>query len=277
MRKKSKLHFTSEQHEKTKRFRAFIVAFAAFVLVLGSVSTLIFMKSINFDLHNLLNASENPETTTEQTTAAENTLTVRNVAVLLVCCDTEDQLTLLAVVRADAEQNRITACALDTDAAVSSAGDMSFQTVFEKNGLAGLKNAVSSAYQVQIDRYVKLTESNLKKAVSAVGDVSLQIPEAISYRSSDFSLYLDAGEQTLTGDLLVKYLHFTDTNGKSQATAALVQATLQSLSGKNREKQFNTLFNLSDSNFSIVDITDSNGLVNVYVAMRGTVFVEESI
>ena len=277
MRKKSKLHFTSEQHEKTKRFRAFIIAFAAFILVLGSVSTLIFMKSIDFDLHNLLNASENPETTTEQTTAAENMIAVRDAAVLLVCCDAQEQLTLLSIVRADAEQNRITVCALDTDAAVSAAGDMSFQTVFEKNGLAGLKNAVSAAYQVQIDRYVKLTETNLKKTVSAVGEVTLLIPETISYRSSDFGLYLDAGEQTLTGDLLVKYLRFTDTNGKSQATAALVKATLQSLSGKNCEKQFNTLFNLSDTNFSIVDITDSSGLVHVYVAMRDAVFVEESV
>lgn len=276
MRKKSKLHFTSEQHEKTKRFRAFIVAFAAFILVLGSVSTLIFMKSIDFDLHNLLNASENLETTTEQTTTAENMIAVRDAAVLLVCCDAQEQLTMLSIVRADAEQNRITVCALDTDAAVSAAGDMSFQTVFEKNGLAGLKNAVSAAYQVQIDRYVKLTETNLKKAVSAVGEVTLLIPETISYRSSDFGLYLDAGEQTLTGDLLVKYLRFTDINGKSQATAALVKATLQSLSGKNCEKQFNTLFNLSDTNFSIVDITDSSGLVHVYVAMRDAVFVEES-
>lgn len=277
MRKKSKLHFKSEQHEKTKRFRAFIVAFAAFILVLGSVSTLIFMKSIDFDLHNLLNASENLETTTEQTTTAENMIAVRDAAVLLVCCDAQEQLTMLSIVRTDAEQNRITVCALDTDAAVSAAGDMSFQTVFEKNGLAGLKNAVSAAYRVQIDRYVKLTETNLKKAVSAVGEVTLLIPETISYRSSDFGLYLDAGEQTLTGDLLVKYLRFTDTNGKSQATAALVKATLQSLSGKNCEKQFNTLFNLSDTNFSIVDITDSSGLVHVYVAMRDAVFVEESV
>ena len=54
MRKKKELRFTSEKQEKTKRFRAFIVAFVAFVLVFGSVSTLIFMKSLNFDLQNLL-------------------------------------------------------------------------------------------------------------------------------------------------------------------------------------------------------------------------------
>ena len=46
MRKKKELRFTSEKQEKTKRFRAFIVAFVAFVLVFGSVSTLIFMKRV---------------------------------------------------------------------------------------------------------------------------------------------------------------------------------------------------------------------------------------
>lgn len=277
MRKKSRLRFTSEQRRKTKRFRAFIVTFVAFVLVLGSFSTLLFMKSLNFDIQNMLKSPENAETTTESTTAPQATVTVRDAAVLLVCCDTDEKLTLLAVVRADAGQNRVSVCALETETSYAALMDMSLQTVFEKSGLAGLKNAVASTYQLQIDRYIKLTESNLKKAVSAIGEVSLQIPEPISYRGSDFSLFLDAGEQALTGDLLVKYLRFAALDGKGQAAAALARATLQSLNGNNREKQFNTLFNLSDTDFSIVDLTDTSGLVNVFVALCDSVTAEEHI
>ncbi|MGN0571491.1 MAG: LCP family protein [Candidatus Fimenecus sp.] len=274
MRKKKELRFISEKQEKAKRFRAFIVAFIAFILVLGSVSTLIFMKSLNFDLQNLLKSPENSDTTVETTTEAAVPVTVCDSAVLLICCDTDNHLTLLAVLRSDAAQNVCAVCALETNTSTTPTLDVSLQTVFEKNGMAGLKSAVSSAYGIQIDRYIKLTESNLKKVVSAVGDVSMEIPESIAYRGEDFSLFLDAGMQTLTGDLFVKYLRFADVNGRSQATAALAKTTLQSLNGNSREKQFNTLFNLSDTDFSIVDLTDTNGLVNVYVALRDTVTVQ---
>ncbi|MGN0519400.1 MAG: LCP family protein [Candidatus Fimenecus sp.] len=275
MRKKKELRFTSEKQEKTKRFRAFIVAFVAFVLVLGSVSTLIFMKSLNFDLQNLLKSPENTALPSETTTEAVLPVTVRDSAVLLVCYDTDKQLTLLAILRTDAETNILSVCALEPDSKTIPNLEADLQTVFEKNGMAGLKSAVSSAYGIQIDRYIKLTESNLKKVISAVGDISMQIPESIAYRGEDFSLFLDAGVQTLTGDLFTKYLRFTDVSGRSQATAALVEATLQSMSGSNREKQFNTLFNLSDTDFSIVDLTDTNGLVNVYVALRDNVTIQQ--
>lgn len=273
MRKKSGLRFTSEQQKKTKRFRAFIVAFVAFVLVLGSISTLIFLKSVNFDMQNLLQSPENTVTTTEPSTAPAPTVTVRDATVLLVCCDSDEKLTLAAIVRADAAQNAVTVRALETDASVSSLNGLSLQTVFEKNGMAGLKSAVASVYQLQIDRYIKTTETNLQKAISAVGDIPVSISAPIAYRGADFSLFLDAGEQNLTGDLFVKYLRFSDANGRAEATAALVTAVLQSLYGENREAQFNTLFNLSDTDFSIVDLTDSNGLVHVFVALRNTVAV----
>lgn len=272
MRKNHKLHFTSEKQEKTKRFRAFIVAFIAFVLVLGSISTLIFMKSVNFDLQNLLKSPDDTRTTEEPTTTKIQPVAIRDAAVLLVCCDTNNRLSLLSLVRADSAQNRIAVCALDTETVLATAQN-TFQTVYEKNGMAGLKNAVSSAYGIQIDRYVKLSEANLKKAISAIGDISVEIPAPISYRGADFSLYLDSGVQMLTGDLFVKFVSYTDLDGQNRATAALVQATLQSLSGTACEKQFNTLFNLSDSDFSVVDLTDTNGLVNVYVALRDTVTV----
>ena len=94
MRKKKELRFTSEKQEKTKRFRAFIVAFVAFVLVFGSVSTLIFMKSLNFDLQNLLQSPDDADTTAETTTESVLPVVVRDSAVLLLCCDTDNQLTL---------------------------------------------------------------------------------------------------------------------------------------------------------------------------------------
>ena len=53
MRRKNKLNFSSERQTKAKRTRAFVLSFVAFILVFGSVSLLVFMKSLDFDLQNL--------------------------------------------------------------------------------------------------------------------------------------------------------------------------------------------------------------------------------
>lgn len=263
MKRKSKLNFSSERQTKAKRTRAFVLAFVAFVLVFGSVSLLIFMKSLDFDLQNLVKKPDASSAVTESTTSETVPVKLADTNVLLVCSDNDKNLILLAIVSAHAGETNITVSAIDPA--------NQFQSVFQSQGLAGLKNAVSAAYSMPVHRYIQVTESNLKKVIGSVGDVTLQIPQAIQYRGTDYSLYLDGGEQSLTGDLFVKYLRYTDINGKADAACALVKTVLLAFGENNREKLFNTLFNLSDTDFSVVDCTDSSGALNVFLYMRGSV------
>lgn len=263
MKRKNKLNFSSERQTKAKRTRAFVLAFVAFILVFGSVSVLIFMKSLDFNLQNLVKKPDTSSATTEASETESVPVKLSDTNVLLVCSDSNKNLTLLAIVSAHAKEESITVQAIDPA--------NQFQTVFQSQGLAGLKNAVASAYALPVHRYIQVTESNLKKAIGSVGDVTLQIPQAVQYRGTDFSLYLDSGEQSLTGDLFVKYLRYTDVNGKADAACALVKTILLAFGENNREKLFNTLFNLSDTDFSVVDCTDSSGALNVFLHLRGNV------
>lgn len=263
MRRKNKLNFSSERQTKAKRTRAFVLAFVAFILVFGSVSLLIFMKSLDFDLQNLVKKPDVSSAVTESTAAETMPVKLTDTNILLVCSDSDKNLTLLALVSAHAKDSEITVSAIDPSE--------QFQSVFKSQGLAGLKNAVVSAYSLPVHRYIQVTESNLKKAIGTVGDITLNIPQAIQYRGTDSSLYLDSGEQSLTGDLFIKYLRYTDINGKSDAACALVKTVLLAFGENNREKLFNTLFNLSDTDFSVVDCTDSSGALNVFLYLRGNV------
>ena len=263
MRRKNKLNFSSERQTKAKRTRAFVLAFVAFILVFGSVSLLIFMKSLDFDLQNLVKKPDVSSAVTESTAAETMPVKLADTNILLVCSDSDKNVTLLALVSAHAKEAEITVSAIDPSE--------QFQAVFKSQGLAGLKNAVASAYSLPVHRYIQMTESNLKKAIGTVGDVTLNIPQAIQYRGMDSSLYLDSGEQSLTGDLFIKYLRYTDINGKSDAACALVKTVLLAFGENNREKLFNTLFNLSDTDFSVVDCTDSSGALNVFLYLRGNV------
>lgn len=272
-RKKSKLNFASERQTRAKRLRAFIISFVAFILVFGTVSILVFMKSLDFNLDNLI---RQPEDSTEQSTDTTQAPTIAaapvNATTLFVCYGDDDVILQLSLVCTNAEENSIMVATLDpfTSVTVNSTGN-TFQGWFQTTGINGLLQAVETNTQLKIDRYIKQSESNLKKVITKVGDITVDIPQAISYRGTDFSLFLESGQQKLTGDLFIKYLQYAGTEEQANAVCALLRQTLQSFTEENLDTMFNYIFNLSESNFSVMDYADTNGLVRVYLSMRGKI------
>ena len=272
-RKKSKLNFASERQTRAKRLRAFVISFVAFILVFGTVSILVFMKSLDFNLDNLI---RQPEDSTEQSTDTTQAPTIAaapvNAATLFVCYGDDDVILQWSLVCTNAEENSIMVATLDpfTSVTVNSTGN-TFQGWFQTTGINGLLQAVETNTQLKIDRYIKQSESNLKKVITKVGDITVDIPQAISYRGTDFSLFLESGQQKLTGDLFIKYLQYAGTEEQANAVCALLRQTLQSFTEENIDTMFNYIFNLSESNFSVMDYADTNGLVRVYLSMRGKI------
>lgn len=272
-RKKSKLNFASERQTRAKRLRAFVISFVAFILVFGTVSILVFMKSLDFNLDNLI---RQPEDSTEQSTDTTQAPTIAaapvNATTLFVCYGDDDVILQLSLVCTNAEENSIMVATLDpfTSVTVNSTGN-TFQGWFQTTGINGLLQAVETNTQLKIDRYIKQSESNLKKVITKVGDITVDIPQAISYRGTDFSLFLESGQQKLTGDLFIKYLQYAGTEEQENAVCALLRQTLQSFTEENLDTMFNYIFNLSESNFSVMDYADTNGLVRVYLSMRGKI------
>lgn len=270
MRKKSKLRFASERQTKIRRTRAFVISFVAFIVVFGTISLLIFMHSLDFNLGNL--TKQETDTTDASDTSssqpiAEPQIEDRNV--LLICSDSDDRLVLLAVVSSEKAERRISISLLDPSYKDASAATLSGH--YQNGGIAGLKMAVSDCFGLTIDRYIRVTEANLKQIIAEIGDITVQVPEPIRYRGTDFSLFLDSGEQSLTGDLFVKYLKFASQDGKAEAARALVVTTLHTFRDDNREQLYNKLFNKSDTDISVVDNTDGSGLVSTYLALRDNV------
>ena len=272
-RKKSKLNFASERQTRAKRLRAFVISFVAFILVFGTVSILVFMKSLDFNLDNLI---RQPQDSTEQSTDTTQAPTIAaapvNATTLFVCYGDDDMILQLSLVCTNAEENSIMVATLDpfTSVTVNSTGN-TFQGWFQTTGINGLLQAVETNTQLKIDRYIKQSESNLKKVITKVGDITVDIPQAISYRGTDFSLFLESGQQKLTGDLFIKYLQYAGTEEQANAVCALLRQTLQSFTEENLDTMFNYIFNLSESNFSVMDYADTNGLVRVYLSMRGKI------
>lgn len=274
MRRKPKLRFTSEQKLKARRTRAFILAFAAFVLVFGVASVLLFLHSVDYDLSNLISPEETTAAPTETTTGVLVTAQVQSADVFYACVDSDDGLVLLSVISADANAGRISVCALSPASSAEYNGETAtYSAIYQKYGLAGLRESVASALGVTLERYVRQTEAQLRQVIGEIGDITVHIPETIEYRGADYTLFLDAGEQSLTGDLFAKYLRYAAAEQQADAVCALVQKLLSVFDPADPSPLFNSVCNQSDTNFSVLDCTQSDGLLYTFLALRDAVLV----
>ena len=177
-----------------------------------------------------------------------------------------------ADLRGNAE--RISVCTLSpADTAAYSGETSTFSAIYQKYGLAGLRESVASALGISLERYVKQTETQLRQVIGEIGDISVNVPASIEYRGADYTLFLDAGEQSLTGDLFVKYIRYSAVEQQADAVCALVQNLLSAFDPADPSQLFNSVCNQSDTNFSVLDCTQSDGLLYTFLALQDTVSV----
>ncbi len=263
-----RLDFSSEEKKNSKRMKYFIISFAAFIVVLGSISLLMFMKSLNFDLDNLKSPAgeSTTEATSEQTSEAVEMVGRSNI--LLICADSDDVLSFSFLIKSDMPEAQIKVYGISGDT-VSAAGGSSvtFAEHYKKFGAAGLREAVKSAYGVNIDRYVKVSDSQFKSFASKTGDVTVNISAAIS----SGGLSLDAGEQSLSSDLLLKYLKYCSQDEKNSAFCSFLTTVLGKDNINSMDKLFSYLANNSETDISIVDYTNRKDEISAFISSGGSI------
>lgn len=266
MKKKLKLNFSSDRKIKMKKTKAFIISFAAFILVLGSISILIFMKSVNFDLKNLKPESSENTTTAEKVTGNESVTLEGSANIILICTDNQNSLISLSLLNCDMNRQCIVLVQIPISDSVSVNGvNQTFNDILSKSGSDVLKTAVSDYCSLTVDRYIRVNNSELKKIVAKTGDVTLNIPEAVNYKNEDYNLLLDAGRQSLTSDMFCKYLQYCTTEQKGEAMTSYLNTLLAVKNIPSEDSLFNFIVNNSKSDITIVDYTNTSKIISTYI------------
>lgn len=263
-----KLDFSSEEKKNSKRMKYFIISFAAFIVVLGSISLLMFMKSLNFDLDNLKTPAgeSTTEAASEQTSEAVEMVGRSNI--LFICADSDDALSFSFLIKSDMPEAQIKVYGISGDtASASGENPVTFAEHYKKFGAAGLRESVKNAYGIDIDRYVKVSDSQFKAFASKTGDVTVNIPAAVN----TVDLSLDAGEQSLSGDLLLKYLKYCPQNEKNPAFCAFLATALGKDNLNSMDKLFSYLANNSETDISIVDYTNRKDEISAFISSNGSI------
>lgn len=273
MKKKvaKKLDFSSEKKKKNRQLKYFLISFSVFIIVLGTISLLMFMKSLDFDFNNLSRSSE--ETTTE--IVSESTLPQVNMSgqsnILLLCTGADNTISFSCLIKADMSLKSIVVYSISNESVSTVNGSsVTFNEHYRKFGVNGFVKAAESFSGLTVDRYIKVNETQFKAFANKCGDVVVEVPSEINSNQSG-GLYLDAGKQSLSGDLLVKYIKYSDNNEKSNALSAFVKTVLSLSNIKIQDSLFSYLANNSDTNISIVDFTESKEKISAFVQNSGSV------
>ena len=252
MRRKSKsLSFIGEQKKKSKNLKHFIIAFSVFVILLGSVSVLMFMKNLNFDLSNVFSSAETTtELTTEATTEPEPQ--TGSAKVLVFCENSEHTLDYVMLISCDYEQMKMTVLDIPVSTSVSYNGfDGSLNAYFTQYGATTLKDAVVNSLKLEADRYIKYNDSQFRNFLTKFEDVTVNVESAIDYPSD--GLILNAGEQALSADLYMKYLNYCDSYHKADAFSQFLKIVFSKQYAVKAESLFSYIANNSQTDLSIVD------------------------
>ena len=216
-----------QQKKKSKKHRTtvFIICFICFIIVLGSVSTLLWWRSLNYDFNNIFKNTDETETTEVPTTAAENVVYDGNyVFMTAVTSDDAQQIMFVNLISVDLASKTVRVVPVDRAFTDTASGKTCEQLIVQKN-YNGAVEAINSKFHTEICRYAVFTESGLKSVFRLFGDLTVKIPQNIEHDTPDMFLELQKGENTLTADQVSKYLKYayeTQSSAKAAETAATV-------------------------------------------------------
>lgn len=206
----SEHQFKTEKQSKKGSTLRFIAAFLAFLLVFGSVSVYVMIKNKNLTLKDMLNGKSGEETSQTEDSGLvyvpEEISGCRNF--LFYCSDSSvSTIHFIAVVAADMGNKTFRVLPVDPSGA-------NYISELKAGGERALKTAVEKKLGIKIEKYVASTAETFALAINYMDGLEFKVDERIEYKGKgDFTLILAKGEQTITGDDLIKYFRYTKLMG----------------------------------------------------------------
>ncbi len=256
------LDFSSEKQAEQKKMRSFIIAFVSFVVILGTISVFVFMKSVDFNLNNLVQSTTDSAASTFDSTVASSADLSGRAGILLVFTDDSGSLISVSALDCNMDIKCISVVQLPADTSVSSG---SLKDIYQKGGAAALEKPISDLSGLSFTKYIKMSQSQLKKVISKIGEVTVRIPSDINYKGADFSLLLDAGDQNLTSDLFCKYFLYADNSGRRDAAVSLLNTLMTAKNIPSQDTLFNFIMNNTDTDISVVDYSKVSSVLTSFV------------
>lgn len=264
---------TSKEDKKSDLLR-FFAAFLAFALVFGSISAVVILRHNDISIKSIFskNTTAPEEDTTDATDTTAAPLQLQGKTNFLIYCYASDysETFFIHIVRADMDNRVLKVQPLDPDG--KTADGKTYAQILEQDGGEGLLAQIEQKEGIEIAKYIGSTDENFASAINYMGGLEYNAPERIEYRSSDYTLILTKGAQTIKGETLLKYFRYCKTLGADglRTQGLLVCEMLESYINEknigNGTIIYRKLLSLikSESNISFFETAEAMATVKAY-------------
>lgn len=257
-----------QQKSNKSFFKYFIIAFSLFLVILASFSIFMFMRSLDFDIDNLVERSTTGGSTTESETQTENR-SVESLSgkstVLFICANGDNVLDFAFTVSTDYDNKTMRVKCVDGSIAAKYNNVQSdYGKIYDLASVDGLKKAITDNFSIQAGKYVLCSESQFKDILSLFDGISVNVLTDVNYRSADFNLELDAGRQTLSSDYAFKYLLISDNKVRESIICDIINSVLLPEYTENSGDLFKSFVNSCKTDISIIDYSEEIEKLIVY-------------
>lgn len=123
--------------------------------------------------------------------------------------------------------------------------------IYLKNGVSGVRSAVESTFEIEIDKYIKLNEQSFQKICDILGGANYYIPSDVRGFNKG-QMYLSSKQiQTL-----ITHYEFND-DDRCYVVGSLITSMISQAMGdrvaENLDNSFNNLINIMDTDVTTID------------------------
>ena len=262
----AKYGFDLQRKNKKRKTTALICLFIAFVILLGSVSTFLLWRSLNYDFNNIFVKSDEESTAPPPTTERVDSVVLQGDALFLVAVTSDDgkETRFINLIDVNLEEKTIRVIPFD-HTEKSKQGKATYEKLLLEKGVKELVSAVENDRQVDVDRYILFTDTGYKSVFRALGDITIRVNKDVEYDTPDMFLELKRGDNTIAPEKTFKYMKYICETEKgyesSRLNAEVIVASFEAFYNiekfNSADALFSKLINYCKSDISIVDYTDN--------------------
>lgn len=262
----AKYGFDLQRKNKKRKTTALICLFIAFVILLGSVSTFLLWRSLNYDFNNIFVKSDEESTTPPPITENADSIAYDGEALFLVAVTSDDGKETRFINLVDVNLGNKTVRVIPIDhTKKDKQTKLNYEKILCTTGVKELVSSVEGDLGVDIDRYLLFTDTGYKSVFRALGDVTVKVSKDIEYDTPDMFLELKRGENTIAPEKIFKYMKYICETQKgyecSRLNGEIIVSAFEAFYNIEKFNYADTLFskliNYCKSDISIVDFTDN--------------------
>lgn len=274
--KNKTLRFDTQKNVRSMRFKRFAAAFSCFFVLLAGLSVLLLLSFYDFNLSAIGNPNADESTTEVTTLPPIKEVTGQTNYLMLCTADSTNKVYFASILSADLDSLSLTVHPLDTLKSISATGCTgTLEQQLDYGGEQQLVAAVENSCGIEIDKYIRSTDSSFKSIVSVIGGFETYIDEPIDIRNDSLTAIIPEGEQTMTGDTLLKYIRANEDYPLKQASiiSELFSQKLTPYYFENADSLYTKLINLASSDISVLDFAQIKNGLNALVNSDGELLI----